>query len=419
MIDPARLWRLQLENGLRIVAYPRGRLPLLSLNAFILSGKDQNPIEAPGTSCLTSRLLDEGTGKYDHKSLARILESSGGHLSTFSQREMSGLSLQLTSNHLNLGVELLAEMVRWPVFPVDRFEIEKKKVLNHLKAIEDDPGLVGSQLLDRQIYRGTTLQFPVLGTPESVQQLQVEDLRRFHRENYCPENTILIAVGDLEGEAFWKVVRERFEGWEPGRLKKRCVPVVKRQQEPIEVQHPMPREQVTIYIGHLGVQRGCKDYYCLEVMDAILGGGPGFTSRIPQRIRDEMGLAYQAFSDICGSAGTYPGRFAAYVSTSPKTMQAALTALLQEINKMIAHPPSEEEVSAARRFLTGSFVFQFEGNDNLARFLLATEILELPSDFADRYPAIIKSVGVEDVARVARKYLDTVNYTAVLVGSIT
>lgn len=418
MIDPARLVRVQRPNGLRVIAYPQRRLPLLSLNAFVLSGKDQNPFDAPGTSCLTSRLLDQGTEQYDHDQLAGILESTGGHLSTFSQREMSGLSLQLTSNHLSLGVELLAEMACRPRFPPDRFAIEQRNVLNHLKAVEDDPGVIGSQLLDRQIYNGTTLQFPVLGIPESVRRIDVQDLSEFHYHNYCPENTILVAVGDLAEEEFLRLVKEHFDGWEPGRLKRKAVSLPVRQQEPVQIRHRMEREQVNIYLGHLGVARRCDDYYRLEIMDAILGGGPGFTSRIPRRIRDEMGLAYQAYSDICSSAGIYPGRFVLYAATSPETMNDAMNALLEETGQMASDPPSEEELNLARQYLTGSFVFQFQGNDNLARFLLTSEVFELPVDFGKRYPEIIRSVSAQDVTRVARKYLDTINYSAVLVGSI-
>lgn len=419
MIDASRLLRLKLKNGLRVLAYRQQRLPLISLGAFVLAGKDQNPLELPGTSSLTARLLDQGTQKYDHQQLARALESTGGHVSTFSQREMSGLSLQLTSNYLALGVELLAEMLCRPRFPTNRFMIEKRKVLSHVKALEDDPSVVGSQLLDRQIYRGTSLQFPILGTVESVNQLDEDDLSRFHRNNYYPENTVIVAVGDLSEEEFLSLIKEYFEEWEPGGRKKELPRLPPRQTEPIQVRHPMGREQVHIYLGHLGIARTCDDYYKLEVMDAILGGGPGFTSRIPRKIRDEMGLAYHAYSDICGSAGVYPGRFVAYAATSPEKMKEALTALVEEIRQVTIDPPTEEELYMARQYLTGSFVFQFQGNDNLARFLLTSELFDLPSDFGSLYPKIIGEVTTEDVTRVARKYLDTINYSAVLVGSIS
>src|SRR5690606_41691373 len=104
MIDASRLLRLKLKNGLRVLAYRQQRLLLFSLGAFVLAGKDQNPLELPGTSSLTARLLDQGTQKYDHQQLVRALESTGGHVSTFCQLESSGLSLLLISFYLPLVV---------------------------------------------------------------------------------------------------------------------------------------------------------------------------------------------------------------------------------------------------------------------------------------------------------------------------
>ena len=109
---------------------------------------------------------------------------------------MTGISLQLRDRDLPAGLDLLAQMLSRPTFPRERFGLEREKVLTRLEALEDDPQVVVSNLLNREIYRGGPLRFPSLGTPASVRQLRIEDVRRFHRLRYSPRNTILVVVGN-------------------------------------------------------------------------------------------------------------------------------------------------------------------------------------------------------------------------------
>jgi zinc protease len=148
----------------------------------------------------------------------------------------------------------------------------------------------------------------------------------------------------------------------------------------------------------------------------VLGSGPGFTSRIPRKLRDEQGLAYSTYADITSSSGIYPGRFAAYISTSPENRDRALEGLHAEVEDAVAHGVTEDELLTAQDYLTGSFVFELQSNYLVARFLAAIELFGLGWDFPRRYPEMVLGVTVEDVNRVARTHLDTVNYTTVIVG---
>jgi zinc protease len=408
--------RIVLDNGLTLLYSRNQRLPLLSLNAFVLAGSDRNPLHRPGLASLTSRLIDEGTEKYSALELAGMIENVGGSFSTFTQRELSGISLQLRSPHLEMGLELLSEMLCRPVFPADRVELEKRKVLSHLRAMKDDPHTVGSNLLNQVIFSNLPFQFPVLGTRESVRAMSRPALQDFHATAYAPENCILTVVGDFETDALIEAVHDSFSAWTNPRFCSSDLPALERQTEPVRKEHPMRKKQLNILIGHLGVSRTDPDFHALQVLDVILGSGPGFTSRIPRKLRDEQGLAYSTYSDIASSSGLYPGRFVAYISTSPANRQKALDGLLSEIESVVTQGVSEEELQTAQDFLTGNFVFEFQSNAQVARFLLGTQIYGLGADYPSRYPRIISSLTTEEIARVARLHLDTVNYTTVIVG---
>src|SRR5206468_11484551 len=151
----------------------------------------------------------------------------------------------------------------------------------------------------------------------------------------------------------------------------------------------MPAQQLNIYLGHLGVSRTNPDYYALQLMDTILGGGAGFTARIPQRLRDELGLAYTTFASITATAGIDPGRFIAFIGTSPENMHLAIEGLLNEIRRAIAEPVTDQELQDAKAYLTGSFVFAFESISQIARFLVHAEVYGLGFDFIEKYPEFI------------------------------
>lgn len=409
--------RHEFDNGLVLLCVENQRLPLISLSAFVLAGSDQNPGDRPGTAALTSRMLDEGTKKYNAHELAGLIEGVGGSLASFSNRELSGISLLLRAEDLPLGMELLHEMLACPVFPEERLRLERERVLNRLQAMEDDPQIVAAHRLNQCIYQGTSLQYPVLGTIEGVGRLQTKELSEFHGQNYRPRNTILVAVGAADAKEVLAQL-EPFSQWPDGGGRFRSPLPLSRQNEPILDEYFMEKEQVNIFVGHLGVARTNPDYHALQVMDVILGSGPGFTSRIPKKLRDEQGLAYSAYAEIAGSSGIHPGRFVAFVSTSPENRRKALESLVREIEQLVTKGVSGEELKTAQDFLTGSFVFEFQSNPSIARFLFTTELFNLGADYPVRYSEIIRSIDCDEVRRVAALYLDTINYTTVVVGPI-
>ncbi len=416
-MDKQKLFdRKEFSNGLVILSAANRRLPLVSVNAFVLAGTVQNGSQ-PGVASLTSRLLDEGTDRYTAQQISQIVEGKAGTLSTFSQQELSGICLHLGSDDLAAGIELLGEMLSLPTFPASRFSIEKEKVLNHLKAAEDDPQVVVANLFAHLIYAGSPFQYPALGTHEAVEKIILDDLLGFHGKHYGPQNTVLVIVGDIETSRVQDLVEERLARWKNPDFVEAPIVSLKRQRRPLFEERVIEdKEQVHICLGHLGISRTDPDFYPIQVMDVILGSGPGFTSRIPRKLRDQEGLAYSTYSDLSGSAGLYPGRFLAYISTSRENQQRALEGLRSEIRNFAEAGPTDEEVLVAQEFLTGSFVFDFETNAQVARFLLSAELFNLGLDYPERYPHLIRKITPDQVAQVARQHLDTVNFTTVIVG---
>jgi len=418
MMNPLEFEKIVLPNGLSLILHRNPRIPLVSVCGFLCAGKDQNPVDQPGCAALTARLLDEGTVHFNSNQISRMLENVGGELNTISEREFTGFCFRIGADHCRIVLELMAEMLIRPTFPADRFEIERARVENHIRAMDDDAETVGSQLLNRAIFYPSPLAFPILGTPESLRSITRRDLQAFHRRKYGPEATCLIAVGDICPKEVRDVVEELYGDWSNPDLQLDEIEIPSPQKDPVTIRRPMEKEQVTAYVGHLGIERRNPDYYAVQLLDIIMGGGPGFNSRIPCRLRDEEGLVYSTYADLSGSAGRRPGRFAAYLNTDPSSYLKALALLKREVEILLEEGVTEEELATAKEFLIGNFAFEFESNLSIARYLFAMEFYGLESDFANSYPGRIRAIHRDDILRVARRYLDTVNYITVIVGSV-
>ncbi|GAB4111967.1 MAG: hypothetical protein Kow001_13700 [Acidobacteriota bacterium] len=406
-----------LENGVVLLFHGTRRVPLVSLGVLLRCGKDQNPLDRPGLSNLTARLLDEGTVTHSELEIAAMVESVGGRLATFSDREFSGVEVEVRDRDLVHGVRLMAELVRQPVFPADRLELERIRLLTQLRSMQDDPFTVGSHELSRRIFQGTPLAEPTLGTSESVSCVSRQEVADFHRRKYGPSGAAVVAVGDVPGEDFFQAAEAAFGDWTNPDFQPDPV-VVPSGRRADTCRLAAPKEQVHIFLGGLGMERRNPDYYAAQIMDVILGGGPGLTSRVPRRVRDELGLAYSVFADLAGSAGRYPGRFVAYAATSPELEQKAHDAILGEISRFLDTGPTSEELETARSYLTGSFGFELQSNGSVLRLLLGLETYGLQADFLRRYPDLLAAVDREDVLRVARTYLDPLHFVTVLVGPV-
>jgi zinc protease len=295
---------------------------------------------------------------------------------------------------------------------------ERDRQLAEIRSALDRPQTVASWTFNELVFAGHPRHRPTLGYAETVGKLTREALLRFHQRHFAPNNTVLAVVGDISLEETVRKVEAAFAAWTPKSIEPPQLPALRRQSQRVAKYVPMEKEQVNVYLGHLGIDRANPDYYALQVLDTILGGGPGFTSRIPGHLRDEQGLAYSTFSDITGSAGLDPGRFIAYIGASPENLEKALAGIVKEIETIVAEPVTETELVDAQAYLTGSFVFEFETNAEIARFLLDAELYQLGFDYIVTYPQKIRAIRVADVQRVARRYLDAKNYTVVVVGPV-
>lgn len=401
------------KTGMRLLAVQNPGVSTFACSVVLeISTKDEARGEE-GLANLVGSCLDEGTLRRDALSLAEAVEQIGGSLDT----GPAGGVLQCPAEEGEKALRILREVVAEPAFPLREVRRVKQEVLVGIESDKDDPRTVASYRFRQEIYGRHPFARPLYGSPRTVKSFKPSDLHRFHRKWFGPVGGYVAAAGPEDVESTLTRLHRVFGSLAGPAVEHPKTPQVPARDERTECHLPMKREQVHVYLGHVGIRRTDPDFYALSVMDHILGSGPGFTSRISKRLRDEMGLCYSVHAAITSSAGVEPGCFTAYIGTSAEHRQRAVEGFLEEIDRIQSDLPTAEELQDVQDYLTGSFAFALERNTNLVGYAIRARRFDLGFDYIDRFPDLIRSVTRQDVRRVAAKHLHPKRVVIVSAGA--
>jgi zinc protease len=402
-----------LDSGLTLLAV---RNPGVATYACVVSldvrpGDEQ--VDDSGLANLTGECLDEGCGGSDALEFSAAVESIGGAV----EGNQRGGSIYCPAQYQKQAIELLREMVLEPSFPGREVRRVQGEILTEIAADEDDPRAVAGRRFREVVYGDHPLGRQPQGSRKSLQRLRPKDLREFHAGYFRPAGGYVAAAGPDEPVRMLDRLRKAFRVFDGKAPKHPKMPTVSLPKASRDLHVPMAREQVHVFLGHVGIRRIDPDYYVLSVMDHVLGTGPGFTSRVARKLRDEQGLCYAVSAGITPSAGEEPGMFTAYIGTSPEHRQRAIDGFLAEIERIRREPPTVQEIADVQAYLTGSFVFGFERNGNLAAYAIRARRFQLGFDFLHRYPQIVRAITPEQVQQAAEKYLHPDRLACVSAGA--
>ncbi len=392
--------RFELSCGAALLVSPRPCAPVAAVQVHIRGGPSRDPVGLEGVAFLTGALADQGTARHGEEEIAELLEPEGGEIAG----DASGLSGTIVNGRWELLLEMVAEMLTSPTYPAGEVARQKQRLLDRLLLERDDPRAQGGLLFRKLVYGDHWLGRAAYGTLESVPRIRPRHLRAFHRANWVARRAVIAVCGDVDPATVRRRLERLLRRWTPGQRfavdPPRFPPV-----EPRIGAFTAQRQQVHLYLGHLGIARSDPDYPALVVMDHVLGTGPGFTNRISRKLRDELGLAYSVSANIHGSAGLLPGMFTAYIGTSPQHVRTAVRGLLDEIRRIREEPVGSGELDVAKSYVLGSFPLGFERAARRASYLVSSEVHGFPPDHLERLLEQFAAVTAEDVRRAARKHL--------------
>jgi len=401
-----------LDNGIVLLTSEQRGLPMVTLKLLIDAGSRYDPAGREGLACLTARLLTYGTRSRTALQISEALDFIGGSLNTACDDESAGITLTVMKKDLSRGLMILADVLTASTFPPEEIDRQKQAVIAAIRAKSENPGDIAYRKFSEALFPQSPYGRPAEGTEESVKKIERSDLMEFYRSFFRPNRTILAAVGEIGHPEALKRLTKALQGWERGPETKDSVPSPRAGAgDIIRVQKSIT--QANIVIGHEGVPRSHPDYYAIQVMNYILGGG-GFSSRLMDSIRNDRGLAYSVYSHY--DTGKYVGSFQIVMQTKNETANEAIRITKDEIQRIREKGVSDEELKAAKDYLVGSFPLRLDTNRRIASFLAQVEFFELGLDYPDRYPELIGRVTKADVLRVAKRYLQPEKLIVVVVS---
>jgi zinc protease len=410
---PYQPHRFALPNGMVVLLQPDNELPLVHGFARIRGGSREEPGAKTGLVSLYGEAWrTSGTKTRDGDALDDFLEARAASVETSGGLDSTSLSFDCLKGNLDEVFGVFVELLREPEFREDKLVLAKDSLATGIARRNDNPAGIASREIRKLVY-GVDSPYARTAEYATIGAVTLDDLRAWHKRYVHPNGIILGISGDFDPKAMEARIRKAFASWPVG-------PAAVKAK--VEFKDPKPGvyfvakddvNQSNIRMAHLGTTRDNPDYYALEVMNEVFGGG--MSSRLFSNIRTKKGLAYSVGGGV-GMGFEVPGLFQVGMGTKSETTAAAIDALYEEIDALQKTPATDDELRKAKDSILNSFIFQFDSRDKVLGERMLYEFYGYPPDFLERYRAGVEKVTVDDVARVARKYVRRPALALLVVG---
>ncbi len=388
------------------------RNPIINLRFTFRGGAALDPAGKEGLANFASSMLDEGAGELDSKTFQQTLEDNAISLGFDAGKDNFGGHLRTLTHNRDQAFGLLQSALTRPRFDAEPLSRMRAQILIGIKQDKEDPSAIASRKLMQTLFPDHPYGRPTDGTKDSIESISADDLHGFVKRRLARDNLLVGAVGDVTPEMLGKLLDQTFGGL-PAEAAPWALPEVApaTNGKTIVIEKNVPQSKLVF--ADLGLKREDPDYYAAYVMNRILGGG-GFTSRLYAEVREKRGLAYSVHSSL------YPFNATAMLLGGAGTANArvaeTLKIIAEEWQRMAEKGVSDAELTDARTYLTGAFPLRFSSSGRIARMLVGMQISGLGIDYLQKRNGFIEAVTRADIARVAKKLLDTKRLTTVVVG---
>jgi predicted Zn-dependent peptidase len=409
--EPA-LRRTVLPNGLTVLSEHMPGVRSVAFGAWVRAASLHEARERMGVSHLLEHMVFKGTERRSAHEIALSLEALGGSLDAYTAREHTVYQGRVHDEHLIQAADVIGDIVLHPTLREADLTLERKVILEEIAMVDDTPDDLVFELHNETLWGAHPYGYSILGTRETVSALGVPDLRELHRRAYHPGQLVVAASGNVEHDRLLDALRET--GWfdAPAGDSTRLVSPPAR-AEPSRTRH-VERDgaQTHIVAGAQSVAHGDPMRFPLLLVSMLLGGG--MSSRLFQRVREELGLAYAVYTYQSFHADA--GMHGVYVATAPESAGAALDAIREELRRVIDQGLPADEVAMGRQQLKGQVTLSLESVSSRMYRAASVELYGEPYRTLDEVLALIDGITDDDVAMVARRFFDPDQLTVVSLG---
>lgn len=389
-----------LPNGLKVIYY---KTPgnIVTIQCTVFTGSNSEEKKQAGISHFLEHMIFEGTtARPDAQIITNEIERLGGEFNATTENEYVSYYITIQNKHLLKALGVIADIYKNTLIEKSKVEKERKVVIDEVKMINDNPRSYQMIMFEKTIFKKHPLKNPIYGTLSTLKSISRDELYRYYKKIYIPNNTLITVVGNVPDPS--DDIKKQFNS-----LHKQKMPSQKRYLEPpqkrMQVKEKKSIEQSYLTLGWKTVSAKHSDIYILDVIAAILGrGGSG---KLYDEIRNKRGLCYNVgiyhnyFSDI--------GYVAIYCAAQKKNMPIIKELIMKEVQKL--QNISEQDLNDAKTYLEGDLVVKCASTQYIADELTFWERLTKAEDFA-AYIKKIQRVTEHDIKQTAKKYF-TSDYT--------
>ena len=388
-----------LNNGLTVLVEPMPYLRSVSIGAWVKAGSMLEAPEENGLSHFMEHMAFKGTAKRTARQIAEEMDSIGGHLNASTSKLCTNYFAKVIDEDLRLAADILADIVCHPALDPEETDKERGVVLEEIAMVEDSPEDVVYDVLAEAVFGGQSLGQTILGPADKLKAYTPDDLRAFRRRHYGPKNAVVALAGNVDARRARDLIEEAFGPWQGAAGEE--FPVSVAIDTPRKLFRDKDTEQVHLCISFRGCEMGSAQVYPMAVLNNVLGGG--MSSRLFQRIREELGMAYSVYS----GPSSYPhcGEYTLYAATSPRHAKTVLAEIDDAIGKLLSEGITEKEFIMSKAQLKGSFILGLESAYNRMSALGHNQILLGRIIPPEETIAAIEHVTMDDVMDAARAIL--------------
>jgi predicted Zn-dependent peptidase len=389
----------RLSNGVIVSTQTVPGARSISTGVWVRQGSGHETPELSGVSHMLEHMVFKGTPTRGPRELALEIEALGGSLDAFTTREYTAYQARVLDRHVGTALDVLSDLTLRPLLRDRDLALEKEVILEEIATVEDTPDDIVFDLHAERFWPGHGYGRPILGTRETVAGMPGDRLRALHGERYTGRNLVVAAVGNVEHERFLAAVAERFEEVPCGEPAVEIAPprTVSTGEEAIE----RDTAQTHLVFAAPTVPHAHADRYALVLLSQALGGG--MSSRLFQKVREELGLAYAiyAFHSFYRAAGV----FGVYVGTRPATADTAREVVEREVARLVAEGLEAEEFRQVKEQVQGQMVLAMESAGARLHRLAGYALRDEEIRPMDAVLADVDALTLEGVNAVAAEYL--------------
>ncbi|HPF71671.1 MAG TPA: pitrilysin family protein, partial [Candidatus Krumholzibacteria bacterium] len=406
--------RVELANGMVVYLAEDHAFPLVELSATISVGSIYDPEGKTGLGDMVGEVMRSGgTATRSGDAIDELVEARGLAVETYIGQDSGGAYVSALTDDLDLGLELLADILRNPAFPEDKIKLAKEGQKASISRRNDDPMSIARREAMKAVYGA---DHPYARYPEydTIASCTREDMLAFHDTWFHPDRMYLVVIGDFDSAGMVTKLEQAFAGWAKATTPLPADPEIYDLPRTVNVVDKDDLTQTTVLLGHKGIRADSPYYAGVVVGNRILGGG--FASRLFNEIRSRQGLAYSVGS-AAGTGWRQPGLFMAFTMTKSETSEKATDAILAEIEKMITTEVTDEELAQAKDGILNSEVFNYDSKREILDRMVMFERFGYPADFLQTYQAQVQNMTRAQVLEAVKAVWHPDRMTILAVGN--